>query len=226
MLAGSCCPSVSARRAARSGSKRGSPVTPLGDQESPSDCLTHTANSTVSASTAVTFRWSLPGESSLSHVPRLSLFGCRAAGAPQRAAGAPGRSDRPQPPAPVGAGQRRGLPDPVLHRAGARAARGTVADLLLVHQSRGHSLRSRKVPSTPGDPSPGTGAPPPGAPQPSAGSCPQGWSLRVHASSSIDTPCIGDRRLQGPPSLFPRSVLQTDCTAGWHTPGPRLTRQG
>lgn len=90
--------------------------------------------------TTVSFRWSLSWENSLSCVAGLSSFGCRAAGTSQRAPGAPGRSDRSQPPAPVGPGQRRGLTHPVLHGAGARAAWGTVADLLLIHQPRGHSL--------------------------------------------------------------------------------------
>lgn len=137
--------SVSARRAGHSGSRRGL-------QSHPRETRGHLQMDPAASSAAVTLRWSLPGESGLSRVPRPSLFGCRAAGAPQRAAGAPGRSDRPQPPAPVGAGQRRGLPDPVLHRAGARAAQGTVADLLLVRQPRGHGLHRRKVPSVPGDP--------------------------------------------------------------------------
>lgn len=78
--------------------------------------------------------------------PALFSLGCRAAGAPQRAPGAPGRSDGSQPPAPVGPGQRRGLPHPLFHRAGARAAGGRVAHVLLVHQPRGHGLCCRKVP--------------------------------------------------------------------------------
>lgn len=49
-------------------------ITPQGDQGSPSGCLMHAATSTVLASTAVTFRWSLPGENGLSRVPRLSLL--------------------------------------------------------------------------------------------------------------------------------------------------------
>lgn len=84
--------------------------------------------------------------SSPSPVPGLFSSGCRATGTPPGAPGAPGRSDCAQPPAPVGPGQRRGLPHSLLHGAGARAAPRRVADLLLVHQPRGHSLRCRKVP--------------------------------------------------------------------------------
>lgn len=114
-----------------------------------------------------------PGSSS--HLSCSVLIGCRAAGAPQRAAGAPDGSDGSQPAAPVGPGQRRGLAHPLLHRAGAGAAQGTVADLLLVRQPRGHSLRHRKVPGARGVPPPGPGALPFRVPPhpPAAKSCPR-----------------------------------------------------
>ena len=105
------------------------------------DLLNHAATSGAAIGPPLDLTGAFPGRAA----PDLSSSGCRAAGAPQRPAGAPDRCDCPQPTAPVGAGQRRGLAHPVLHCAAARAARRPVADLLFVHQPRGHRLCRRKV---------------------------------------------------------------------------------
>lgn len=117
------------------------------------DLLNHAATSGAAIGPPLDLTGAFPGRAA----PDLSSSGCRAAGAPQRPAGAPDRCDCPQPTAPVGARQRRGLAHPVLHCAAARAARRPVADLLFVHQPRGHRLCRRKVLRGPGplrDPTP------------------------------------------------------------------------
>lgn len=135
--------------------------------------------------------------------PDLASSLCRrAARAPQGAPGAPSRRYGAQPVSAVGARQRRRLPDPVLHAAAARAPQGPVADLLLVHQPRGHGLCRRKVPRGWGGPCPAPGGPALRSPASSHPPSRETHTVSPHLPSGWPSHA-GTQESQGPPRPLP-----------------------